>query len=199
MLSRLLHPRWLKRRHLRQSLQKATHKKVIIGAGKTRYPGWIATDKDILDVTIDKSWAKISPPGAIDCLLAEHVWEHLADEDALRALQCAYRYLRKGGCLRIAVPDGNFPSSEYIERVRPGGKGPGADDHKRLYDFDSLSALCKQAGFTVVLLEAWNNNGQFIETAWNPDHGPIKRSRYNDPRNEKEISYTSLLIDAVKP
>jgi len=43
--------------------------------------------------------------------------------------------------LRVAVPDGFHPNPGYIERVKPGGTGPGAGDHKILYTYRTLSAI----------------------------------------------------------
>ena len=49
--------------------------RVIIGAGKTEYEGWRATQEDELDVLSNNSWEKLFEPESIDALLAEHVWE----------------------------------------------------------------------------------------------------------------------------
>ena len=51
--------------------------------------------------------------GSIDAILAEHVWEHLAEEEGLAAAKCCYRYLRPGGYLRVAVPDGFHPDANF--------------------------------------------------------------------------------------
>jgi len=57
-------------------------------------------------------------------------------------------YLKPGGVLRLAVPDGLNPSAEYIEHVRPGVRGPGASDHKILYTFKVMKERLERAGFS---------------------------------------------------
>jgi len=51
----------------------------------------------------------------------------------------AFDFLRIGGTLRIAVPDGCHPDPNYIEHVRPGGTGAGADDHQFLYTYKTIT------------------------------------------------------------
>ena len=115
--------------------------KIIIGAGATRYDGWIATDIPAFDILNREHWTLLFPEHSIDRMLAEHVFEHLTPEQLAAVLREARRYLNSGGRIRFAVPDGNHPDPNYIDRVRPGGSGIGASDHKVLYDCDSISNL----------------------------------------------------------
>src|SRR5437899_3798033 len=69
-------------------------------------------------------------PGTINNILAGRVWEHLSPEDAVKACNNCIAYLKDNGLLRIAVPDEFHPDADYIARVKPGGYGPEADDHK---------------------------------------------------------------------
>ncbi len=104
--------------------------------------------------------------------------------------------------LRIAVPDGLFPDQSYIDKVKPGGTGAGACDHKLLWNYHSLSQLLVNAGFEVEVLEYWNDNKQFLFRKWDPVAGNVLRSYHNDDRNNVAggvIGYTSLIIDAKKP
>ena len=113
---------------------------------------------------------------------------------------CNQLYLKPGGVLRLAVPDGFNPSNEYIEYVRPGGTGPGADDHKVLYTYKSMKERLERAGFKINLLEYWDKNGKFHYTDWTDEGGRIRRSRRYDPRNQDgRLHYTSLIVDAIKP
>jgi predicted SAM-dependent methyltransferase len=102
--------------------------------------------------------------------------------------------------LRIAVPDGFHPDPDYIEYVRPGGTGAGADDHKVLYNYKLLSEQLRRAGFEVTLLEYWDENGDFHFRPWSSRDGYISRSRDHDERNQNgTLAYTSLIVDAIKP
>jgi len=107
------------------------------------------------------------------------------------------RFLRPGGYLRIAVPDGNNPDRDYIDQVRPGGIGPGAADHKILYDHTLLSRTLRGAGFEVQLLEYFDADGHFLSVPWDPGAGMIHRScRYDERNRDGKLNYTSLIIDA---
>ena len=125
--------------------------------------------------------------------------EHLADNKIKKANVNCYKFLKKGGKLRLAVPDGYFPDKDYIEWVRPGGTGSGADDHKTLFNYQIMQKYLEEAGFKVFLLEYWDENGKFHFNEWNTDDGKIMRSSRFDNRNKNgELKYTSLIVDAIK-
>jgi predicted SAM-dependent methyltransferase len=115
------------------------------------------------------------------------------------AARTCHQFLKVGGYLRVAVPDGLNPNPDYRDRVRIGGSGAGADDHRVLYDHRTLGALLTGAGFTVDLLEYFDADGNFHAKAWDPAAGLIRRSRAFDTRNaDGKLRYTSLIIDAFK-
>lgn len=170
--------------------------KIIIGAGSTRYDGWIATDIPAFDILNAGHWTLLFPERSIDRLLAEHVFEHLTPEQLGIVLRQARLYLKPGGRIRFAVPDGNHPDPNYIDRVRPGGAGSGASDHKALYDCDSISELLGEAGYDLQLLEYFDGASNFRRTPWQNEDGFIGRSAENDARNAAgKLVYTSLIVD----
>jgi predicted SAM-dependent methyltransferase len=161
---------------------------------------WYATDIRTLNITKSSDWKKLLLFLKVDNIMAEHVWEHLTDSDTALANKNCYRYLKRGGVLRLAVPDGFHPEKSYIEHVRPGGTGPGADDHKILYTYKTMKARLEAAGFKVNLLEYWDENGKFHYVEWSDEAGRISRSRRYDVRNQEgKLNYTSLIVDAIKP
>ena len=170
--------------------------KVIIGAGSTHYAGWISTDIPAFDVLSDRHWSLFFAPHSIDRLLAEHVFEHFTVAQFLYFLRQARAYLAEGGRIRFAVPDGYHPDSDYIERVRPGGTGQGADDHQVLYNSDHVAEILGQANFEYELLEYFDADGSFHQIDWHPDGGFIGRSADHDDRNSPDnLAYTSLIVD----
>ena len=184
------------RQEVARTLDQAKPLKVIIGAGRTRYDGWIATDMPAFDVLTAADWARLFPPGAIDRMLAEHVFEHVSLADFARFLQIARRYLAPAARVRIAVPDGCHPDSDYIESVRPGGTGIGADDHKTLYTFASMGEALAANGYRFELLEYFDAAGRFQRRDWRAEDGYIGRSALNDRRNRNgELKFTSLIVD----
>lgn len=172
---------------------------LIIGAGGTEYPNWISTDKFLLDITRYQDWDFYFKSGLIDRILAEHLLEHLTADDLNKTLRCILFFLKPGGLLRIAVPDGYFPDPDYINMVKPGGYGSGSEDHKFLFTYDHLGRLLTDCGFNVSFLEYYDEEGIFHYNEWNPNQGMINRSVRFDERNQAgEIRYTSLIIDAHK-
>lgn len=184
----------------RRTPRIADAQRIVVGAARTLYPGWISTNRATLDLLQREDFARHWTPGSREAFLAEHVWEHLSEEQGRQAAANCFEFLRPGGRLRIAVPDGLNPDPEYREYVRPGGGGPGADDHKMLYTAAALKALLESVGFTCTLLEYWDEAGKFHATDWDASQGHIMRSRRFDPRNQDgTLRYTSLIIDALKP
>jgi predicted SAM-dependent methyltransferase len=173
---------------------------IVIGASGVAGREWIATEQFWHDITIFESWSKYFIAGQIDRILAEHVLEHLDPIETVQAIRNFYTFLRPGGYIRVAVPDGNHPYPEYIENVRPGGIGAGAFDHKVLYTFTSLRDLFLGEGFIVNGLEYFNDSGEFHTQRWNPEDGMIFRSYLHDERNIGGTNaYSSIIIDAHKP
>lgn len=173
--------------------------RVVLGASAHFPCGWFATEFEFLDVLTPESWRRWFAPGSVDALLAEHVWEHLTAEEGLRAAGLCHDYLRPGGHLRVAVPDGLHRDPNYVEAVKPGGTGAGAGDHKLLYTHASLSAVFTEAGFEVRLLEYFDEQGEFHSVDWDPQDGFVTRSRRFDPRNQDgQLNYTSIILDAIK-
>jgi len=165
--------------------------KIIIGAANTKYNNWLPTNKELFNVT-DPSyhWENVSN------FLAEHVWEHLSEEDGYKASTNCFNFLKSSGRLRIAVPDGYKPDPNYIDWVKVGGGGKAGNDHKSLYNYQTLSKQLDSVGFKINLLEWYDENGQFHYQDWNSEEGHISRSMNHDHRNkENPLSYTSLILN----
>lgn len=175
--------------------------KLIVGAGGTSEPGWTSLNEGDLDVTDAAQWAAMFPPRSLDAVLAEHVWEHLTWDEALAATRNIAAYLKPGGVLRIAVPDGLHSCSRYIAWVAP-GTGFNGDDHKLLFDYRTLAQLMQSAGLRPVLREWWDETGSFHSNYRADEDGKIRRSL--NGANFIELTlllgcpYTSLIVDGVK-
>jgi predicted SAM-dependent methyltransferase len=187
------------KKKIEKKIQQSSDLKIIIGAAHTEIDGWISTNRDVLDLLKPDRWQRLLGEPKIKAILAEHVWEHLTEADALFAAQLCYKFLKPGGYMRVAVPDGYFPNQEYIDYVKPGGHGAGSDDHKVLYNYKTFKSVFENAGFKVDLLEYFDEGGQFCESTWNAEDGMIFRSKRFDERNtDSEIKYSSIIIDAKK-
>ena len=169
---------------------------IIIGAGETRYDGWLATDIPAFHVLKHEHWALLFQPGSINRMLAEHVFEHLTIDELGQFLRLARIYLSAGGRIRLAVPDGNHPDANYIKHVRPGGIGEGADDHKVLYTSDKIVKVFQKSDYDFQLLEFFDASGVFHREQWHAEAGFVGRSASNDERNvDGKLVYTSLIVD----
>ena len=171
---------------------------LVLGAGPTIYDSWFSTDIATLDVTQEKDFKKYFKNKKINKVLAEHVIEHLSSEQIIIMNKNIYKYSEPDLNIRIAVPDGFHPDIEYINKVKPGGSGEGADDHKHLFDYKTLTEIFNETGYEAKLVEYWDENGKF-HSSYDDDNGFIKRCLSNDLRNKDgNPRYTSLIIDFTK-
>lgn len=175
-------------------------RRIVLGSSGLPVPGWLLTDIDQLNVVVEKDWSRYFAHDSLNTVLAEHVWEHLTYDEGRKAAALCYLFLRPGGRLRIAVPDGWHPDPDYIKAVKPMGTAEGSEDHKVLYTSDSLRLLLESVGFNARVLECFDEKGNFCSTDWDPEDGMIRRSARFDSRNcDGVLRYTSVVIDAFKP
>ncbi|OZM57584.1 SAM-dependent methyltransferase [Lottiidibacillus patelloidae] len=176
--------------------------KIVIGAGQyNNNPGWIQTQENELNLLNEKSWKDKYKENSISAILAEHVWEHLTYEEGVQAAKICYKFLKPSGYIRCAVPDGYFRNEEYQIIVRVGGPGPKdhpAASHKIVHNYKTLTEMFEEAGFEVKMLEYFDEAGDFHENTWDGKEGVIFRSKKFDPRNQEELLFPSIIIDAVK-
>lgn len=176
--------------------------KVVIGAGKTHFDGWISTQEDELDLLRREDFERLFSDEKPEAFLAEHVWEHMSFEDGCIAAKNCYDFLSKGGYLRAAVPDRNFRSEWYQNMVKVGGNGDPnhpAFTHKIVYDYRTFTEVFTRAGFEVELLEWCDEAGEFHYQYWDEADGRIGRSLRFDTRNTGgKLGMVSIILDARK-
>jgi predicted SAM-dependent methyltransferase len=117
------------------------------------------------------------PRNSVARLYASHVLEHLAYEDALRAIDNSFVILEPGGVFRLIVPDLATRARRYLEgnaRAEPGAaeefmestvlgerarrRGPmglmtaafGASKHRWMWDTASMTKALADAGFVEI-------------------------------------------------
>lgn len=148
-------------------------------------------------------WEKIFSINSLEAILAEHVWEHLTYEEGVEAAKICFDFLKPGGYLRCAVPDGFFSDEDYQKAVQIGGPGPKdhpAASHKTVHNYKTITSMFGEAGFHVSLLEYCDENGQFHFHDWDENQGYIYRSKRFDHRNQNgKLCFVSLIVDAQKP
>lgn len=195
--------------------------KLNIGAGGTAYEGWISAEKYQLDITRPNDFARVLGGCLVERVLAEHVMEHIFQDEFEQFLIGIRPFMSPGGTIRIAVPDAQHPS-EYVRRLtEPGGLEPGAEDHKEFYSIYAMREIATSTGYELEPLEYFDENGVFCAAEIDWSRGHISRSienykgRFtNDPEErqqlldglstevraqfvEMNITYTSLIVDFV--
>jgi predicted SAM-dependent methyltransferase len=186
-------------RRLRREVPRARPLRIAVGAESRVEPGWIATEHAYHDIADRRDWDRFFAKESIDAILAEHVFEHLRPDRAASAARLCHEFLKPGGLLRAAVPDGLHPDPAYIEWVDVGGVGPGAWDHQVLYRYDTFRDVFAAAGFEVRLLEHWDERRVLHQADWDPDEGRIRRSIRFDTKDRGGFRYSSIIVDARKP
>lgn len=166
--------------------------KVTLGAGLTNYDEWISTDLPHFDILKKEDWNYFFKENSIDNLLIEHVLEHFTREDVVLFLKLSFHYLRIGGCIRIAVPDGYHPDPNYIKMI-----SPPADDHKYVWNVDALKQVLNNNGFDTDTLEYYSKEGTFFGKDFSTENGTILRSKTRNQSSEN-AHYSSLIMDAYK-
>lgn len=177
------------------------HQPIQLEIGAAGHPvhsdGWIVSDLPEFDALDERRWRSLFRPRSVDCVLAEHVVEHWTPAQLSTFLGILGTYLALRGFLRLAVPDGYHPDLAYIELVRPGGSGAGAEDHKVLYTHETITAQLAASGFSARPLEFFDREGCFHQLPWSTAHGYVDRSAEHDSRNANgELAFTSLIVDA---
>jgi len=182
----------------RRYLKKHSQIKIIIGSSRTKCEGWFSSEQYFLDIRKESNFRKILKEKKINRLLAEHVLEHLTEEELSKAIRNFYLYSTENVNIRIAVPDGNHPDTDYIKSVQPDTELM-SHGHQVLFNYQSLLDAFRIQGFEAQLLEYWDENRQFHSIYQNDEKGFIYRSFLNDSRNIKgEPNYTSLIVDFFK-
>ena len=98
------------------------------------------------------------PDDSIDYLYSSHLLEHLFWEDAKKLLKEACRVLKKGGILRLCIPDLEYAMSLYREGDKERAlrfffekaEASSVSYHRYMYDFDMLQEFLEEAGFASI-------------------------------------------------
>jgi predicted SAM-dependent methyltransferase len=138
-------------------------KKVDIGCGKYKLPGYIGIDQEglegvdyVMDVRSGLPFAK----GEVDEIYTGHFLEHLTGPECLELLKECYRVLKPSGIMEIMVPDFIWCCQEFLrepeeERWKyPAARIFGLQDspweyHRNGFSRERLAAIIQDAGFTL--------------------------------------------------
>jgi predicted SAM-dependent methyltransferase len=149
-------------------------KKLQIGGGSRRLPGWLNSDLYPSSGVLELDATRPLPfaDAAFDFVYSEHMIEHVRFEDGLRMLTEVHRVLKPGGAARVATPDLDFLAALCAPDLTPVQRGyvewsvrefvPRAPEprpafvvnnfvrawgHQFIYDAGSLELSMRSAGF----------------------------------------------------
>jgi len=142
-----------------------------LGSGEVTLPGWLNSDLVRGDIYIDVERPLPLPDARFAYVFAEHLIEHVSEQDGMQLLREIHRILRPGGVARITTPDLPKIIALYEDRnpiVSRADYARFLDDitgrrherpcqifndfmrlwgHKYIYDEEDLAARLHQAGF----------------------------------------------------
>ena len=135
--------------------------KVHLGAGEINLQGWINIDankKSHIHV-IDKDFELNFSDEALSEVYLCHVLEHFSFNDSTILINKIYKKLKKGGVIRISVPDFEKISEIYkldrklqlVKYALMGGQNDKYDFHKSIYDYD-MRNLLKSCNFNNIAI-----------------------------------------------
>lgn len=127
--------------------------KLDLGAGDISPPGFIPLGRDHGSEVFPLPYADET----VDEIYASHVLEHFPHNQVEAVLKDWARALKKGGRLRIAVPDFAKIAQSYLEgKAAPhqswllGGQTDADDYHKAMFDRERLRQLFAACGLVIV-------------------------------------------------
>jgi len=151
--------------------------KLNIGCGKVKIPSWVNIDiEPAADLVIDVRKGLPFNGNSVDLIYNEHFLEHLAVEEGEKVLRECYRCLKKGGTLRIAMPDLDYVIQKYntdwknqdwlswpeYKFIKTRGKMINIAfrwwGHKYLYNEEDLRIHLVKAGFKKIVRCEWNKS-----------------------------------------
>lgn len=175
--------------------------KLHLGCGEKYIPGFIHVDiQDYphVDYRVPVNQLSFAADHSVDLIYACHVLEHFGRHETDQVLKEWFRVLRKGGLLRLAVPDFEAVAGQYQQTgnltelvgLVSGGQRNEYDFHKMVFDEKLLRERLLKAGFTSVSRYDWRHT----EHSWLDDY-----SQAYLPHMDKEKGrLMSLNLEVIK-
>jgi predicted SAM-dependent methyltransferase len=144
--------------------------------------------------------------GSVDLIYTCHVLEHADRQEAKDAMKRWHEILKKGGTLRVSVPDLEAIFEYYIchkdlralECLLYGSQKHPYDFHHTGWDFKSMERDLKEAGFSSVKRYDWRDTEHFYVDDYSQSYLPKISYTSRQKRGIIEGKLMSLNVEAVK-
>lgn len=128
------------------------HVEINLGKNKSGAPDILADISDRLPIAGD----------SVDLVFSRATMEHLTYDELLNCLLETHRILKRGGCVRMVLPDFDKMIDQYSKKIYKPIKSPGFPnenysdtfvarimyfDHKYNHNFDTISRALEKCGF----------------------------------------------------
>ena len=133
-------------------------------------PGWVNLDIDIfedasIDIIDNAKTLKTIRNSSCDIIYASHVLEHFGRHEYKDVLRTWFRKLRKGGILRLSVPDFDKVVEVYnttsdfnlVLGFLTGGQRTQHDYHNMVFNKRLLISVLAEIGFSSIQEWDWRN------------------------------------------
>lgn len=139
---------------------------------------------------------------SIDLIESTHMYEHLSIEESYSALNVWFKKLKKGGVLRMSVPDANKMSAlllltndkDTVKSLFVGSQRDAWDYHKNIHTKESLSKDFAKAGFKNITEWDWRTTWphNYIDTYASAYFPTMKKNFILD--NGKSVDFGGVLM-----
>jgi len=140
--------------------------KLHLACGERYIPGFIHIDERFfphIDYQSDVSHLVAFKDNSVDLIYASHILEHFKRKEIKNVLKEWYRVLKKGGTLRLAVPDfeaickayRKFKDIKLLMGPIHGGQTYEGNTHYVSFDFNYLKEVLEDVGFKNVKRYNW--------------------------------------------
>jgi len=162
------------------TIKNKQHLKLHVGCGPFPKPGWVNIDQcREADLRLDLRHRFPFYDNSVEMVYSEHVFEHMTyPHESFHFLHESLRVLKPGGVFSMGIPDSEWAVKAYVNgdtryyelatkqwhpsechtrmqhlnyHFRQGG------EHKYAYDFETLSQVLKEAGFTAIERRDFNS------------------------------------------
>ena len=185
--------------------------KLHLGCGDTHIDGFINIDVNYLpnvDLVDNVRHLRKFEKNSVDLIYTSNVLEHLGRWEYKPALQRWYELLKKGGVLRISVPDFEAICEYYIETkdletLYPAlyaGQDSPQNFHYWCWDFETLKKDLESVGFTNVKRYDRNKTEHAHVRDWSLNYMPYRDEHNNILPDEEWFKgkFIALNVEAEK-